>query len=206
MLTEKQLNIFGVFAKHPFKERSRQEIKRLSNEKSNNLLNIAFAQFKKENILIEQKVGKSSLYKLNLNNQLVYFYIALYNNNRLKEAVKLSLVEVFLEVKKVTSFFTIVIFGSYALGEEKKSSDLDLAIIIEDQSKVKDVERHISSAELKSLISLDVHVIVKDDFFEMLVNNDENLGKQIARKHTVVYNHQLFYDLVFEGINNGFTC
>jgi predicted nucleotidyltransferase len=204
MLTDKQLDIFTAFVKFPFKERARQEVKVLSNEKSNNALSLAFSQFKKENLLVEQKVGKSSLYKLNLDNHLVYYYIALCNDKRLKQIVKFSLAEVFSEVKKVTSFFTIVVFGSYALGEEKKSSDLDVAIIIEDKSKVKDVERNLSSAELKSVIGLDAHVIVRDDFFEMLINDEENLGKQIAKKHLTVYNHQLFYDLVLEGVKNGF--
>jgi hypothetical protein len=39
---------------------------------------------------------------------------------------------------------------------------------------------------------------------EMLLNDEENLGKQIARKHMNVYNHQIFYDILKEGIKNGF--
>lgn len=206
MLTNKQLGIFTIFVKYPFKEHTRQEVKSLSNENSNNALSLAFSQFKMEDLLIEQKVGKSSLYKLDLDNNLVHYYLALCNNKRLKKVVKMTLSEVFFEVKKVTSFFTIVVFGSYAVGEGKKSSDLDVAIIIDDKTKIKAIERNLSSAELKSVIDLDAHVIIKDDFFEMLVNDDENLGKQIARKHLVVYNHQLFYDLVLEGMNNGFRC
>jgi len=204
MLTDKQLDIFATFAKYPFKELTRQEVKHLANEKSNNTLNIAFSQFKKENLLLEQKVGKSSLYKLNFNENTTIQYLALCNEKRLKKVAKDSLSEITSEVKKSTTLFTIVVFGSYATGEENKSSDLDVAIITNDKTKIKEIERNLSSAKLKSIIELDTHVIIYDDFFKMLINKEENLGKQIARKHLAIYNHQLFYDLLFEGLNHGF--
>ena len=35
----------------------------------------------------------------------------------------------------------------------------------------------------------------------MLNDDEENLGKQIARKHLAVHNHQIFYDLIKEFYN-----
>lgn len=204
MLTEKQTDIFTAFVKYPFKERTRQEIKSLSKEKSNNALSLAFSQFREENLLVEKKVGKSSLYALNFENDLIYYYIALSNDKRIKKPVKLALEYIKEEVKITTSFFSIVIFGSYAIHEEKKDSDLDIAILIEDKEKIKEMKRNLSTAELKSMPKLDAHIITRDDLIEMLTNSEENLGKQIARKHMVVYNHQLFYDLLKEGIKHGF--
>ncbi|MBU1976034.1 MAG: nucleotidyltransferase domain-containing protein [Nanoarchaeota archaeon] len=204
MLTEKQLDIFTVFAKYPFKERTRQEIKNLAKEKSNNALSIAFSQFKEEDLLIEKKVGKSSLYTLNLENDLVYHYIALSNQKRLKKIVKTSIEHIKEEVTKTTPFFSIVVFGSYSIQKEKKDSDLDVAIFIENKDVVKEISRSLKDAELKSVLKLDAHVITRSDMVEMLINDEENLGKQIARKHMAVYNHQLFYDLIKEGMKHGF--
>jgi len=204
MLTKKQLDIFTEFVKYPFKERTRQEIKSLSNEKSNNALSIAFAQFKKENLLVEKKVGKSSLYYLNIENNNVYYYMALCNEKRLKETVKLSIKYIKEDVQLITPFFSIVIFGSYSIHEEKKRSDLDVAIFIENKEIVKSLAITLRDAELKSLLELDVHIITKEDMIKMLTNDEENLGKQIARKHMAVHNHQAFYDLLREGIKNGF--
>ena len=47
MITEKQLEIFGVFAEKPFASYTLKQIKELSKEKSNNALSIAMKRFKK---------------------------------------------------------------------------------------------------------------------------------------------------------------
>ncbi len=52
MITEKQLKIFGVFAKKPFAEYTRKEVKKQSKEKSNNALALAINLLKKEMVLI----------------------------------------------------------------------------------------------------------------------------------------------------------
>jgi len=38
----------------------------------------------------------------------------------------------------------------------------------------------------------------------MLTNNEETLGKEIARKHLVAYNHKIFYDIINQGMKHGF--
>ena len=51
MITKKQLKIFQVFAKQPFAEFTRKQIKQVSNEKSNNALALAIKQFTKARLL-----------------------------------------------------------------------------------------------------------------------------------------------------------
>ena len=205
VLTEKQLEIFSVFVKQPFAELTRKQIKNEANEKSNNALSLAISQFRKENIIIEKKVGKSGLLKLNLRNDLSFFYIALANEKRVPKTAKETIERIKEEIEGITPFYSLAIFGSYAIGNQKQSSDLDIAIFIEDKKDIKKIEAAINSAKLKSLVEIDSHVITKSEFTEMLVNNEENVGKQIARKHLAVYNHSIFYDLVREGVKHGFT-
>jgi predicted nucleotidyltransferase len=202
MLTQNQLNVFSSFTKYPFKAITRQEVKKICKEKSNNALSRAFSQFKHENLLIEKKVGKSSLFNLNLKNDLVYYYLALANHNRMKKLVALSIEDIKDEVKHVTSFFSIAIFGSYAIQEERKDSDLDVAIFCFSREEGDIIKRYLNNAKIKSPLNLDIHVIIKGDMIEMLTNTEENLGKQIARKHMVIYNHQLFYDLLNGGMKH----
>jgi predicted nucleotidyltransferase len=161
-------------------------------------------QFRKENLLKEQKVGKSSLYTLNMDNDIVYYYIALSNHLRLSKLAQRTVKMIKESVGKHIKFYSIVVFGSYAAQEQKKESDLDVAVFIEIKGLKKEIQRALDSVELKSVVKLDGHVITKDEFLEMLRVEEENLGKQIARKHLVAYNHQIFYTIMQEGIKNGF--
>lgn len=204
MITEKQIKIFEVFAKKPFAEYTRKEIKKESKEKSNNTLALAINLLKKEEVLIEQKVGKSGLLTLNLENDLTFYYLALCNNKRINHLVQLALEILKKEIYENSLFYSAVIFGSYAIGEQKKDSDLDVAIFIESEEKRKQIEASINSAKLKSILKMDVHVISNAEMLEMLTNREENLGKQIARKHLAVHNHRIFYDILKEGIKHGF--
>ncbi len=204
MLTGKQLKIFEVFAKKPFVEYSRKEIKKESKEKSNNTLALVINLLKKEEVLIEQKVGKSGLLTLNLNNDLTFYYIALSNNKRINHLVKLALEKLKKEITEITPFYSIIIFGSYAIAEQKKNSDLDVAIFIENEEKRKQIEASINSAKLRSILEIDFHVIAKKEMLEMLENKEENLGKQIARKHLAIYNHRIFYEIIKEAMDHGF--
>ncbi|MBI2144072.1 nucleotidyltransferase domain-containing protein [Candidatus Woesearchaeota archaeon] len=204
MITEKQLKIFQVLAKQPFTGLTRKQVKQASGEKSNNALAIAIKRFNKEGIIKEQNVGRSSLVSLNHENDLVYCYIALANLQRMDKVTFRTTSVVKEEIQKHTPFYSLVIFGSFAMQEQKKSSDLDIAIFIENGEKRELIEAAINSAAQKSLLPIDAHVITKGEFIEMLANEEENLGKQIARKHLSVHNHQLFYCLVKEGMKHGF--
>ena len=205
MITEKQMKMFQVFAKQPFQEFTRKQIKMLAKEKSNNALALFILKFKKEGIINEQKIGKSSLFSLNMDSDIIYPYIALANLQRIDNVAQRTLRIVTEEIEKQTPFYSLVIFGSHAFQEQKKGSDLDLAVFIETGEKKKSLQAALNSAAQKSLLPIDAHIITKTEFIEMLTNDEENLGKQIARKHLAVRNHQLFYGLLREGIKRGFA-
>ena len=206
MMTGKQLKIFGIFAKNPFAEFTRKQIKNETREKSNNALALAVNLLKKEEVLKEKKTGKSGLLTLNLDNDLTFQDIALCNNQKINQAVKLSMNRLNDEIGEVTHFYSLVIFGSYAIGEQKQTSDLDVAIFIDDKEKREQIIACINSAKQKAPLEIDAHVIPKAEMMEMLVGKEENLGKQIARKHLAMRNHQIFYSIIKEGMERGFRA
>ncbi len=204
MITEKQLRIFEVLTKRPFDEFMRNKIKKEAKEKSNNELALTINLLKKEEVLIEKKVGRSGILNLNLENDLTLNYIALVNYKKINALIRQVLETIKKEIIEETPFFSMVIFGSYAIGKQKKDSDLDVAIFIESEEKRKKIEALVNSAKQKSVIGMDVHVIPKKEMIEMLINKEENLGKQIARKHLAVYNQRIFYEIIKEGMQHGF--
>jgi len=204
MITIKQLKIFEIFARSPFREHTRTEIKKELKQKSNNSLALAINLLKKEEVILEKKIGKSGILTVNINNDLTFYYIALCNYAKLNQPIKLAIENLKKEIDENTAFYSIVIFGSYSISQQKKDSDLDIAIFIENEENKKQIEALTNSAKLKSIIELDIHIISKSEMIQMLTNKEENLGKQIARKHLAIYNHKIFYDIVRDGMNGGF--
>src|SRR3989344_3723075 len=204
MLTAKQLNIFQAFAKQPFGEFTRKALKETAKEKSNNALSLAVKAFTAKKLVLEKKVGRSSLFSLNWDNANVYHYLALANDARMSAILKRVIQIVRVVVDQTTQFYSLVVFGSYAMGEQRENSDVDVAVFIENAALRKQVVAALKDAEMKSPLPLDAHVIIAAEFLEMLTNDEENLGKEIARKHIAIHNSQLFYGLLQEGIKHGF--
>ena len=204
MLTESQLKIFEPLTRNMLKEYSIKEIKEGCGEKSNNALALALKKFKEEDIVKERRVGRSLLYTLNTDNELIFNYIQLINVKKLPKVVLRAIQRIKEEVERHTSFFSIVIFGSYAIGKQTKDSDLDVAVFIEKDKNRKNIELALRSSELKTPLKIHGHVISKDELLEMLKIYEENLGKQIARKHLSICNSHIFYSLLKKGIKNGF--
>lgn len=203
MLTIKQIKIFEAFLKNPYKEMTYREIKDYSKEKSNSSIQKAIAKFISENLVKKRKLGNIILYSANLENSTVFAYFDILTKEIISDPVKASLKIIREEILNI-EFVSIVIFGSYAEEKQKKNSDLDIAIFVNSAEDKKNCELAMTSAELKSLLPLDVHVITKEELLQMLKDKDENLGKQIAYKHLAIQNHMIFYSILQEGINNGF--
>src|SRR3989344_6232948 len=204
MLTAKQLNIFQAFAKQPFGEFTRKALKETAKEKSNNALSLAVKAFTAKKLVLEKKVGRSSLFSLNWDNANVYHYLALANDARMSAILKRVIQIVRVVVDQTTQFYSLVVFGSYAMGEQRENSDVDIAVFIENAALRRQVVAALKDAEMRSPLPLDAHVITKEDMREMLRDTQGNLGKEISCKHLIVHNPAIFYSILHEGIDHGF--
>ena len=205
MLTKKQLKLLQPFTKNIFKEMGQRELGRLANERSNNTVQLAFKQFEKENIITSQKIGTSKRYRLNIGNEKIYDYLTLLKYEGLPKTAIQSIEVLKEHIEKYTLFYSLIIFGSYASGEQHKKSDLDIVILLPDKSQEKNMAIAVNTAKLKSLLPLHVQTLVYDGFIEMLIANRENVGKEIARKHQAVHNINIFYKSIKKAINHGFN-
>lgn len=203
MLTPKQIKIFEAYLKKPYKELTYKEIKDYSKEKSNSIIQKALIKFLAEDLVKKREVGNIILYAVNLDNNLVFSYFDILLKEKISNLVKSSLKIIREELSSI-EFISIVIFGSYAEGKQKDKSDLDLAIFVNSTEDKKNCELSMKSAELKSILQIDAHIITKNEMLQMLKDRHENLGKQIAYKHLTIQNPMIFYSILQEGINNGF--
>ena len=203
MLTPKQIKIFEAFLRRPYKELTYKEIKDYSKENSNSIIQKAIKKFLTEDLVRKREVGNIILYTLNLGNSTVFSYFDILTKEKISNLVKNSLQIIRGEIFNI-EFVSVVIFGSYAEGKQKEKSDLDIAIFVNSVEDKKNCELSMKSAELKSILPLDAHVITKDEMLQMLKDKHENLGKQIAYKHLVIQNPMIFYSILAEGMGNGF--
>lgn len=196
MLTKKQLEILEVFRKNLGKKLTFKEIKQKAKINSNNLLQKTIKTLKEEEIITSETIGKSILYKLKLNTK-TFSYFSLIPHQLYKLPLK-TLQTIINEISKSNKFFSLVIFGSYAKKENKKNSDLDIAIIANNAKSLKPI---INSLKRKELIRLDPHLITIQELEFMLDYEKETLGKEILRNHIAFYNIETFYKIIEKWIH-----
>lgn len=145
--------IAGIFFDEPETEFSLAEIKRRSGKAATSVL-IHLKELSKEGIITKsnKKAGKRQypVYRANQTNLVYRQYKRLFNLDMLKKS---ALIE-FIKDKCFPN--CIVLFGSYAKGEDIKTSDIDLYV----QSK----EKKINLEKYEKFIGRKIQLHFREDF------------------------------------------
>lgn len=209
LLTVEELRLLDIFRKNPLKSLEFKQIMNLAKKKSRGWVFDTLQNFSNENFITKIKVNNSYLYKANLKSFGLISYFkpldfaeAHINNTKWPKNIYDILNEVKLNITKETPFFVMLVFGSYAERKQNEKSDLDIAVIID--SKETKIAAYIETVARRNITTIDYHIITKDDFKEMLLKEEENLGKQIFRKHVLIWGNEQYYELLREAEENGF--
>lgn len=139
-----------------------------------------------------QVVGGSSLCSLNKK----YYGFEIYNaeDERKKRLFKnRNINQLFKELNRKidSSFFILLVFGSYAKGKQGKNSDIDLMFI----SNEKGFEEKVDG--VLSLLPLETHALVfsEKEFRRMLESKDFNVVKEAIGNYVLLYGIESFYRL-----------
>ena len=205
MIYEEEMKIIGLYRNSPFKEFTLQEIMQKLNKKSYYWAHNAVKKLQKEGIIEIRKAGKTLLCSFNFSNWKAIAHLAYSESLASHNAIPKLLAEKIIDLlSKCTPFFILIVGGSYAAGSAKKSSDIDIAVIIEDESIKKAIKPYFANATELSEIKVDEHIFTKAEFREMLINQEENLGKELARKHVIAFGADSYYSLIIGAHKNGF--
>lgn len=198
MLTKEQLNIFSVFKKDLFVRLTFKQIKQQSRQKSNNVVQIALKEFRKQNIVKTEETGDVTAYYLNLNNNLTLSYLNLINESEIAigKLPKSILDEILNRIFKHTELFILIVFGSYAKNKAAKKSDLDVAVIAESEQTKKDIAPYLETIKRREVNQIDYHVFTRVEYLEMLKADFENVGKQIFKSGIVYYGYIPYCGLI----------
>ena len=199
---KEELKIIDLFRKNLLSEFTLKEIMKKLDKKSYNWTYNSVAKLS-ENILTSEKKWNLSLVRLNFKNPAILTYLSYLDR---KEAYKKNIPiidEIIESCSKSTPYFTLLVAGSHATGEARKGSDIDLVIIVEDDLKKKEIKPYVKQVTRLAVNDVDEHILTRDEFYQMLVSEDENFGKEVFRKHLLFYGVEAYYQIIKGAIRNG---
>ncbi len=204
MLT-KEYTILEPFAKKAWKKLTFKEIKKLSNNKSDNYVHTVLKRFVASGIIQEQKIGNNLIYSLakNISSLNTIGFIVEYGTNAAQHLPHKNIQKLINKIK--TAFYVFIVTGSYAKAKQKEKSDLDIVIICDNKQEPNAI---LSQIRLESELMIpEVHpyVFTQEQFYQMLTTKEENYGKEIARNNLIITGGKAYYTTLMETIEHGFN-
>ena len=167
------------------------EIKELSNLSDSSLTN-TLARLTKNNILAQEKTKSNTFYKIKDKKlfALKFSEIAINKFNSISAGVKTPLRNFLKNIPK--EIYTIILFGSVSRNEEQKESDIDLLIVAEKKTDLKDNKK---DAELTSKHPISLFHSTIPQFLE----NKDDIIIQARKTGFPIYKEQNFYEAILDG-------
>jgi len=202
-MLNKEWKIIEVFGRKPWEKVTFKQVKQLSKNKSDNYVHGVLKKFSKMGVLSAEKYGNSIVYSL-AHSQAAVRIVSFISEH--KSSLLNLPHELINELMKVipTSYFTFIITGSYAEQKQTRKSDLDVVVICDNFRNTKEILVPIKNKGDLSVPRVHPYVFTEAQFYEMLINDEENFGKEAARKHLIVFGGESFYRILFKAIGHGF--
>lgn len=194
--------ILALFAHQPWKRFTFKEVKRLSGSTSESYVYSTLKGFVKESILRQEHAGNVLLYSPD-NSRKAIAYLAAAEHHEAWNTKRIPHKDMERLMSHVpTASYTFIITGSYASNTQKKGSDIDVVIIAHEPKRI--------HAELDHLCELAIppvhlHAFTETEFTQMLLDNKENYGKEIAKNNLILTGAETYFELLLEAIQHGFN-
>lgn len=160
---------------------------------------------KLKGLLIVKKVGKAYSIGINLENHETTALLAYMDTKEAFEK-KVPVAEKIIDsISKKTVFFTLLVTGSYATSTQRKGSDIDLVIIVGKAETKKEILPYIKEVTRLEEVETHIHIFTKEEFYTMLISEEENFGKEFFRKHLLFYGADAYYQIIKEAIRSGLS-
>lgn len=142
---------------------------------------------------ITQK-GNIKLISLNLKDNITKNYLILAERSESDSFLKNEPQFKVLKEDIPKGDFSLILFGSRAEGKGREKSDIDLCIINQDGKK------NINFSKFELLFKVEVNPIYlsNKEFKQMLKEEEQNLAKEIIKKHIILYGEEYFWNLVWK--------
>ena len=161
----------------------------------------------KEGVLTVKKVGGAKVCVLHLENQrccqllqevdLQRKELLFQKNIKIKQVLEKLILQ--LTEKCIADIHSIVLFGSYVKGTQRKASDVDILFLVSDLKKKEvreEIERTCVSYQYSHNIKISPLVADIVEFKKMLKQKEMNVGKEAKEYGISLYGSEIFWRLV----------
>ncbi len=204
-MLKKEYEVLLQFVREPWKRLTFKEVKKLSGKKSESYVYNSLKGFVRQGILKEEHAGNVVLYYPDIKSLKAQSYAGF-----VSEYIAWSKKHIpYKDLQKIAekipaAFYIFIIAGSYARNTQKETSDIDVAIIVGDSEEPKKVYAELNLACELNIPQIHLYAFRKSEFLQMLLNNEANYGKEIAKNNLILYGGEEYYMIMHEAIENGF--
>ncbi|MBI2208961.1 nucleotidyltransferase domain-containing protein [Candidatus Woesearchaeota archaeon] len=144
--------------------------------------------------------GNIKLVSLNLKDSITKNYLILAERSESDYFLKKEPQFKVLKEELPKSNYSLILFGSRAEGKGREKSDIDLCIIN------KDGKKNVSFSKFELLFKVEINPIYlsNKEFKQMLKEEEQNLAKEIIKKHIILYGEEYFWNLIWNNKNHRF--
>ena len=92
-------------------------------------------------------------------------------------------------------FFILLVFGSYAKGNQTQKSDIDLLVIVQNKNDIKKIEDKLYGVYSK--VKKGLNFVDIKGFMDMIKNaNEFNIGNEAKRNHIILHGIEEYYRII----------
>jgi len=193
MITKTQIEIMKIFTSKIDRKFSINEISK-ELKKPYALIHRSIQELIKNKLIL---IDEKKLLSLNYNDNLaeLSFIESIRTKNRLEgeRSISLFINDCFKGLHE--EFFTLLIFGSFV--EEKKFNDIDIIIILDNQSNLEQTEKIIKNIASNFSFKIDLHVLSIEGAREMFSKREQiNILNESLNKHLIAFGAENYYRIL----------
>ena len=163
-----------------------------------------------KDILKQRQVGKAVVCSLNLSNIMARKYLEKISISKTEEflekdvVLKKMLSELIENLKKAApnELLCVVLFGSYARGEQKEHSDIDILIISSTFDVRDQIERECGGIEHRHGKDIASLITTASEFVKMLKSKNRMVAHEVQQDGIILYGFEKYFSLLSEGVSN----
>ena len=202
-MLKKSYRIIDIFVKNPTITYLFGEVKNHINSKSESYTYNSLNSFVKDGILTKEKKGGLRIYKI-ANTLKAISFLSMVAEYQAWNKKNFPINIIYDLVKRANiHFFVLLVTGSYTKGNQTLKSDLDVILIVpNDSKKISSRLRYFCEMNIPQI---HLYVFTNEEFKQLLLDEKYNYGKEAVKNNLIFYGAEAYYKILLEAMKHGFS-